>query len=182
MLSFHKEEALQKTAVLVDLNCRYQSFANLLVHYFKMVRIITRDCEVYRYYIDQKLYECGAAVTVAAPGGPIGDSISLFVSPNGVILPSMKRSPVPIVVSEHSGDDSDAASRIFCSFRAAMPNFYRELCRSGVDGHLLQAALFECCGIPEFSAIMPDRLFACGEWRTLKMCIRDKLDCRHAEF
>ena len=52
LLSFYKEEAQQKTAVLVDLNCRYQSFANLLVRYFKMVRIITRDCEVYRYYID----------------------------------------------------------------------------------------------------------------------------------
>ena len=104
---------------------------------------------------------------MVAPGTAVGDTVSLIVSPNGIILPSMEDSQIPIVMNEQPGTEAVDFPPVLCSFRASMPEHYREFSRKNVEDHELQAALFECCGVPGFAAIIPDRLFAYGEWKPL---------------
>lgn len=159
-------ELADQTAVLVDLNCRYQSIADILVRYYGSLRVITRDCEVYRNYIDSKLYECGAAVIVTPLSAPV-QQVSLFVSPDGVILRQMQEGNAPIVVSEPSLSTDAVLPRLVSSFRANTPPPYDRLLPAGIDDHLFQAALFECCGIRALGKRIPDSFLVGGRIKVL---------------
>lgn len=152
LLAANRECAASRSALLVDLNCRHQAFADLLVRFFRTVRIVTRNCELYRHYSASKLYECGAAVLLSESIKE-GKPPDLYVSPDGILFPEMSTGRVPVIVGEKL--EAEVAAPVISSFRAPMPPGLISVPK-GVDSHAFQAALFEYCGVGKLACQIPD--------------------------
>ncbi len=156
-------------AVLVDLHCRYQDFADILVRFFPTVRIVTRRDELYRHYVDARFYDCGAAVLI---GNTVErEEADLYVSPDGVLFPAMENVRAPVLTV--SAPPVLPGGPVVSDFRAPTPSEL-DLAPPDVDAHRYQAALLSCCGVGKLAAAVPDSALLSGEVRTLsqlKTCL-----------
>lgn len=162
----------ERTATLIDLGCRHQEFADILVRFFKTVRIVTRSCELYQNYVESKFYECGAAILISESPGE-EDGTSLYVSPEGVFFRVMENTETPVICTSepclpntrHCCDGLPVTPVISC-FRAATPADL-QLAPSGVDDHLYQAAVFHCCGVGKLATSLPEKAKLGGMYKSM---------------
>ena len=160
LLEANRRTASDRAAVLIDLNCRHQAFADTLVGYFRTVRVVTRRENLYRNYADAKFYEGGAAVLISSALSEeewegAGRDCALYVTPDGLILPGMERTAAPIVSVGPLGAQLPQARMSIHSFRAELPEEYRTLLPAGVEEHPFGAALYEHCGQRGLAALQP---------------------------
>ena len=167
LLSAAASSAMGQTAVLLDWNCRYQDFADVLIRHFRTVQVVTRSRGMYQPYVEQKLYECGAAV-LTAEALPECRQAALFVSPSGLILPAMREHPAPVFLPMPLRCSDIPAERQVHSFRAELPASFEALLPEGVDATAFQAALFECCGLPGLGNAVPICCSVCDSWQNLE--------------
>lgn len=160
ILCFNQEYIRNKSATLIDIGARHQNYADVLVRYFGVVRIITNKLELYKHYKNARLYEMGATVLVSDKLINTSSDNALFVSPDGIALPTMIGQLIPTISSKPVA--AETLSPIYHSFRAKTPKEYLftientkafaiskastvEL--SDLFYHSYQAALYEYCGI-----------------------------------
>jgi len=160
ILCFNQEYIRNKSATLVDIGARHQNYADVLVRYFGVVRIITNKLELYKHYKNARLYEMGATVLVSNKLVNTASDNTLFVSPDGIVLPSMIGQSIPTLSSLPI--KAETLSPIYHSFRAKTPKEYLlaiENTKTFTTGktstlelsdsfyHSYQAALYEYCGL-----------------------------------
>ncbi|WMJ23565.1 hypothetical protein RBG61_02510 [Paludicola sp. MB14-C6] len=171
ILSYNQKYIKNKTVTLIDINCHYQNYANILVGFFGVVRIITKKMQLYEDYKNTMYYECGANILVSNKIFPSASDNVLFVSPDGIILSNMINQTIPIIIPKKLG--FDAHSYIYHSFRAETPNEYLEaiphdllkLDSIQIDSeekenpqmflHSYQAAIYQYCGIKALGSLKP---------------------------
>lgn len=171
LLKANRPTTCQKSAALIDLNCRHQEFADILVRFFRSVRIVTRNCELYERYVIQKFYECGAAILISeAPSEE--DQVALYVSPEGVLFPCMEALEVPVISTEEPSAQKTLVKRekrivpILSCFRAPTPKEL-DFAPADIDSHLYQAALFGCCGVGKLAASAPQQAKLGGMYKSM---------------
>ncbi len=154
ILDYNKSKIKNKTVTLIDIFCRYQDYADVLVKYFGCVRIITNKIDLYKTYKSVKLYECGATIMLSSSlSNSSGSNNILFVSPDGIIFSSMANQNIPIISAKCV--DVDINAPIYHSFRADTPSEYVIDITNGISQHIYQAALYEYCGLRCFSKNIP---------------------------
>lgn len=169
ILSFHRDYIKNKTATLIDVNCRYQDYANILVNFFGTLRVVTNKLEFYEDYKQVMYYECGATILVSRKMFPTVKDNVLFVSPDGIILSNMTNQPVPIIIPKEVNVDAQAP--IYHSFRAEPPKEYIEAIPDDLlkiecirqDSeekieyffHNFQSAIHQYCGLRSLEKIKP---------------------------
>lgn len=139
-----------KQATIIDIQCKYQGYSDILVRYFNRVKIITNKIDFYNNYSDSKLYECGATVTITNECTRIDPENILFVSPTGIILPTMENSDMP-VISAHNVEFKMKAP-VYHSFYEKPPTVLADLLSEheieNIElSHKIAGALYEFCGI-----------------------------------
>lgn len=160
LLSERRGNTAGKTAVLIDLNCKHQAFADILVSHYQTVRIVTRRVEWYQNYADRKFYECGAAVLVSSTLA--AGEAALYVTPDGVILPGMECAKVPVFMSKPPQAPLSDVKLLVHSFRAPLPQEYLCVFPKGVPEHDFEAALYEYCGQGSLGTLQPSTAIANG--------------------
>lgn len=148
VLSGLPAEYKRKQVVLIDIKGRYQKLADCLIEKFASVRIITSCPELYRYYVDEKLYECGAALTVSDKVTVSSDTVCC-VSPDGVVFQEMLKGNIRVFTP--FAPSSSSAYYSVNSFRAMLSKCYTRRLSNGIDEFHFAAALYKYCGlrIPE---------------------------------
>lgn len=144
----------QGSVTLIDIQCRYQSLADILLRHFNTLRIVTNRKELYQNYVDTKLYDCGATVTIDSSIKSLHNTV-LFVSPDGILFDKMNQSSAAIISVKNI---ENAKGVVLHSFRAKTPSKYLELLPAGICEHSYQAALYHYCGIRNLSALYPTDL------------------------
>ncbi len=139
------------SVTLIDIQCRYQGLADILLKHFNTLRIVTNRKELYQNYVDTKLYDCGATVIIEENVKSLHNT-AVFVSPDGILFDNMNNSAVP-VISVSNIPDSNAL--IIHSFRAKTPSKYLDIMPTEICEHSYQAALYNYCGIRNLSALYP---------------------------
>lgn len=97
ILSHNSEYLHDKSAVLLDIHCKFQAYADVLIEHFKQVTIITSKVAFYRNYSDSKLFECGATISIDTKLSKLPCDTALCVSPSGIILPCFEQPNIPII-------------------------------------------------------------------------------------
>lgn len=166
LLESDRRPTAGRVAVLIDINCRHQAFADTLVRSFQTLRVVTRKENLYRNYADAKFYESGATVLISS-ALPEREDCALYVTPDGLILPGMERTSVPIVSIFPLGAELPEAAVTIHSFRASLPEEYRALLPAGVGEHSFEAALYEHCGLRKLAALQPDSALQNGVEKSL---------------
>lgn len=183
----HNRKAISfKTATLIDISCKHQNYADILIQYFSKLRIVTNKSSIYRHYKDAKLYECGAAISISSRLTRQSEDNALFVSPDGIILPGMNHQMIPIITS--SPISADVTAPVYHSFRAQTPQQYFDIIFQNMylknyddqtdnsdefKRHLLflhcyQAALYEYCGIRTLGIAKPSLCILNNEVKTIE--------------
>lgn len=139
-----------KLCTLIDIQCKHQNYADILVKYFNRVKIITNKVEFYNNYRDAKLYECGAAVTITTECLHYNDDSSLFVSPEGIILPLMENIAAPIIAAGRL--DYAVKAPVYHSFyERDIPALSTHFSEDALANHEfvsdIAGALYEFCGV-----------------------------------
>lgn len=136
-------------ATLIDLQCRHQCYADVLVNHFARVRIVTMKPEFYQNYSDAKLYECGAAITIQSTTRTQSDDTVLYVTPTGIVLPQMESSTAPIISAHDVGHRLVAP--IYHSFyeQTSLPETLvsEDIAEDPALMRRLLGALYEFCGL-----------------------------------
>lgn len=149
ILSHNSNYLMEKSVVLLDLHCKFQAYADVLVEHFKQVTIITSKVAFYRNYSDAKLFECGATISIDTKLRKPASDCVLCVSPNGIILPCFERVHLPVFsalpVCENNSCNVYHSFYENCDFDARFDWLYNEF-----DCHFNEAArgaLYEYCGV-----------------------------------
>ncbi|MFZ2538827.1 MAG: hypothetical protein WAX04_07985 [Oscillospiraceae bacterium] len=139
------------SVTLIDIQCRYQGLADILIKHFNTLRIVTNRKELYQNYVDTKLYDCGATVIIETSVKSLHNT-AVFISPDGILFDKMNNSSV-VVISVSNIPNSNAM--IIHSFRAKTPSKYLNVMPIEICEHSYQAALYNYCGIRNLSALYP---------------------------
>ncbi|MEG0691678.1 MAG: hypothetical protein RR444_01190 [Oscillospiraceae bacterium] len=139
------------SVTLIDIQCRYQGLADILIRHFNTLRIVTNRKQLYQNYVDTKLYDCGATVIVESSVKLLNQT-ALYVSPDGILFDKMNHSPVPVISVSNI---PNANTMVIHSFRARTPSKYHEIMPDGICEHTYQAALYNYCGIRNLAALYP---------------------------
>lgn len=144
-------------ALLIDLNCKYQAFADILLRHYKSLRILTKKENFYRGYADARFYDMGASVILHEAMPDSGD-YSLAVTPDGLIFPQMNRVSLRVLSCEAllNHQEKKPPFYFFHSFRAKTPKAYSSLLPPGIEEHQFQAALLSFCGVSAFTSLIPE--------------------------
>lgn len=153
ILEYHKNYVAKKTVILVDTFCKHQDYASVLVDYFGTVKIVTNKISLYQNFKDTKLYEDGAIVTISSSMDKITSETVLFVSPDGIVFPSMTNQHIPILSLKKLSDL--VLSPVYHSFESEISDEVAHLMPDGISSHLFQAALYEYCGMRHLSKNVP---------------------------
>lgn len=147
LLTLKAGEFINKSVTLVDLSCKYQAIADILVKSFKIVRIITRRDDLYCNYAVLKLYECGAVVVVLTRFS-MDEDTTFFISPDGALCDKLQSHKATVITANPISELAATADfPAIHSFRSVIPPEYEELLPVGIDGHSLLAALYRYCGL-----------------------------------
>ena len=114
ILEYNKEHIKNLSSVLIDIQCKYQGYADILLRYFGKVRIVTNKTEFYENYRDEKLYESGATVTITNVYKKLDIDNNLYVTPGGIITSCMENTNIPIISSKPV--NSNVKSVVYHSF------------------------------------------------------------------
>lgn len=149
ILDYHKEYLENKTVILVDVFCKYQDYADVLLKYFSTLKIVTNKVSLYNDYKDNKFYECGAVIIISSSMVKLTHSTVLFVSPDGIIFPCMTNQHIPIITIKPLIRQID--SPVYHSFESEISDELLKIIPLGVSTHFFQAALYEYCGMRSLS-------------------------------
>ena len=150
------------TAVLIDLQGKHWDFSDLLLPFFRTVRIVTGREEQYCRYAAARMEDCGAAVLV---GSRLSGPADLYVSPDGVFFPAMETGRVPVIVTAEP--ETELQAPVYSAFQADTPADLR-LAPADVDPHAFQAALLEHCGLGRLAGLLPSRVKRGGQTLSLE--------------
>lgn len=157
------EHFRKKTAALIDIKGRYQKLADCLTEHFSSVRIITACPELYQYYVDEKLYECGAALSVSDRFSLKGDIACCF-SPDGIVCNEMYNNKIRVFLPRKSDFSGKYAVH---SFKAELPQGLLKQVDNDTDEHLFACALYKYCGLRIPELLLPTRVMIDNEDTTI---------------
>lgn len=172
LLSEGRLQVSHKTAVLIDLKCKYQELADILLNHFGTLKIVTSRKDFYKNYVDAKLYECGAAVIIQENLDKL-DRSSLYVSPSGILLSQINAYGIWVISMRPI---NLAKSSIIHSFRATTPAEYREIMPEDLDEHLYQAGIYSYCGKRGLSELYPTTMMVNGTVQEIDSWSKMQLD------
>lgn len=139
------------TATLIDYKFKYKNIADILLGSFKTVKIITACKEQYQKYIDAKLYECGAVLSVTDKL-ELSKETELCISPDGITFEAMNLTDVPIISKRQIPITGSKTIHSFKTKCAHIPP-------SGIDTQSYLAAIYQYCGIRANFIINPTTAF-----------------------
>ena len=139
------------SVTLIDIQCKYQALADILIQHFNTLRIVTNRKQLYQNYVDTKLYDCGATVIIETDVKSRCQT-SLYISPEGILFDEMNRESTPIISVR---DIPNASATVIHSFRMKTPPKYHTIMPVGICEHSYQAALYNYCGIRDLTTRYP---------------------------
>lgn len=150
ILEYNNEYVKNRSAVLIDIQCKYQGFADILLKYFSQVRIVTNKIEFYENYRDEKLYDFGATVTITNDCKKLDLGNNLFVTPAGIITSCMENTNIPIISAKTVG--SNIKSTVYHSFyeepQKSITSMLNEKEKQNQKFcYNMSGALYEYCGV-----------------------------------